>query len=657
MSNKVKRLLELQSQIKYHDYMYFDQDKPVISDSAYDALVMEYEALLEEHPQFDPKKHTVGFVSPDPSMETAIIVEPMLSIGKHKTKEGFQKWIAQNAPAHEIYEDKLDGMALRLIYNYGNLVCIHTRGNGDLGAVVSHRRHLLLNIPDCIKSDIDDPVTEYTGEAHCLYADFDQWVVRHGLDPKDTDPRSSVSGLMKRSKATDRDDLPIYFKCYNANSVVRSKYDSYAQLRGHFIDAGFEPPRLFNRTKVEELLNLPGKPVEDYPVDGIVVKNDDLRTWEIEQPAQYYTYAICYKYPTPSIRTKVTDIDWSIANDGELIGTLIYEPVDYEGTKLTRAKLDYAASYFEKGLRVGSIIDVTKSNEIIPRLVGLVDPGTGPKLAFPEHCPFCSEPVRMDDDGKTAYCVNPDCEGQLLKQLTRITEREALDIKGLGGKRIQALLDNGFLSNPYELFDLTEEDLINSGIDLATSGSIMEQIGKLDEKDISRWLFALAIPNLGIVRAIEISNLASTNGLNDGLKFHDLNDLITILTDGKFLQEMFGLDGLVIGSHIKQNEEDIRKFLSHYTFGKERGPQLTGIPVAISGAWPVLSRQLLAEGLLNAGYALSDTVTKSAKILLIGKNPSPSKLAKAEKWNIPTLNILSIYDINTIAVLIANVNR
>ncbi|AEV89590.1 putative NAD-dependent DNA ligase [Pseudomonas phage OBP] len=657
MSNKVKRLLELQAQIKYHDYMYFDQDKPVISDAKYDEMVAEYQELLEEHPEFDPAKHTVGFVAPDPSMETVMIVEPMLSIGKRKTKADFQKWITQNVSTDAIYEDKLDGMALRIVYHYGELMCIHTRGNGTVGAVLSHRRHLLLNVPDYIAEDKEEPVTEYTGEALCMYADFEAYAKRHELDIKDIDTRSTVSGLMKRQKSSDRDDLPIYFKCYNASSNVRNRYGFYTQLRQHFIASGFDLPKLLSPTAVEALLDLPSKPIDTYPVDGIVAKDDDLRSWDKEQDAQYYSYAICYKYPTLALQSKVTGIDWSIANSGELIGTLMYEPVDYDGTKLSRCKLDYAASYFEKGLRINSIISVTKSNEIVPKLVSLVEPGTGLKLSYPEFCPFCNKPVRMDDDNKVAFCVNPDCEGQLLKQLTRLSEIDAFDIKGLGPKRIQALLDHGFLSNPSDLFELTEEDLINAGIDLATSGSIMEQIGKLDDKDISRWLVALAIPELGVGRAIDISNLAATNGMNDGLKFSNLDDFIRIMTDGMFLKNTFGLDGLVIGMHIKTHEEEIRKFLSHYTFNKERTGIAQGVPVSISGGWPVLTRGLLAEGLANAGYVLSDTVSQSAKVLLTGTKPSPGKIAKANRWGIPIINITSVYDIATIAVLIANANK
>lgn len=657
MSKEVKRILELQAEIKYHDYMYFDQDKPVISDSKYDELVYEYQALLANHPELDPTKHTVGFVAPDPAMETITVIEPMLSIGKRKTEADFRKWIRQNVETDAIYEDKMDGMALRLIYHYGELVCIHNRASGTLAAVVSHRRHLLKNIPDFIEADKSDPVTEYTGEAYCLFKDFEEYLTRHGLDPKDADTRSTVSGLMKRKGTTDRDDLPIYFKVYNASSVVRDRYGFYTQLRQHCIAAGFDLPKLYSQTEVDKLLALPSKPVGDFAVDGIVAKDDDLKNWDRDQGNQYYTYAICFKYPTLQLTSKVKEIDWSISNEGELIGTLIYEPVVYDGTTLSRARLDYAASYFEKGLRVGSIISVTKANEIIPRIVGLVDPGTGPKLGFPELCPFCSESIHMDDGGKVARCVNADCEGQLLKKLTELSTINAFNIKGLGPKRIQSLLDNGFLSNPHELFALTEADLINSGFDLATSGSVMEQIGKLDEQDIHRWLVALAIPNLGPTRAIEISNFSATNGLNDGIKFYNLDDLIRLLTDGKFLLDLFGLDGLAIGNHVRNHEEEIRQFLEHYTFDKVRSAQVSGIPVAVSGAWPVLSRELMREGLQTAGYLLSDTVTKSSKVLLVANKPSPSKISKANKWGIPIINITTVTDIRDVVILIGALNR
>lgn len=651
MSKNIKRILDLEAQIKYHDYMYTEKDNPVISDAKYDELVHEYYQLLEDTPEYKPNL-APGFVAPDPAMELVVIEEPMLSIIKRKDRDSFEKWVKSNISTLGAYEEKLDGMAIRLIYIDGDLARIHSRGDGIHGSDLSHRRHLLLNVPDHIEQDENKGRTEYTGEAFCKYADFNAYIEKHKLNPDEVDSRSTVSGLMKRHKAGDRDDLPIYFKVYSASKNVRAEFQTYFELRDYFTSIGFDVPMLYDGSLLNEMLSLPNKPKNDYPIDGIVVKDNDLCKWDVEQPSQYWTYAACYKFPSISLKTKAVDIDWSLTMAGQLVPTIIYEPIKYDGTTLTRAKLDYAQTYFDKGLGIGAVIEITKSNEIIPRLVGMVSPATGTRFKYPDQCPFCNEMVTLDQEAGTAYCNNEACSGQLLRQLIRLTDRrDGLDIKGLGEKRIQALLDNGFLSNAYELFDLTEEDLINSGINILDSGKIIEQIANLNDLDLHRWLSALGIPGLGLVRAIEISNLAATNGLNDGLKFHDLNSLMMIITDGKFLLEMFGLDGLVIGSYIRQNQESITKFLIHYDFSRKHTPSLSGIPIAITGSWPSMTRDMLSTELEKHGFILSDKVSQMSKLLLVGAKPSPSKIEKAMKWNIPHADITSIHDLNSIVSL------
>lgn len=655
MSNNIKRITELEGLINYHDYMYHDQDKPVISDSQYDNLVYEYHDLMEQTPGY-VSRIKVGFVDPDPSMRSIPIVEPMLSIGKRKSKEDFQKWISTNVSTDVSYEDKLDGIALRLIYLNGELTSIHLRGT-VMGADVSHRRHLLRNIPDVLTEYKDTEKVEFTGEAFCKFIDFDRYVEKYSLNPKETDTRSTVSGLMKRHKKTDRDDLPIYFKVYSASKNIRDKFETYPQLRDHFTDIGFDIPIQMDLGMVDDLLNLPSKPKNEYPIDGIVAKDNDLRKWEKPQKGEYYSYGICYKFPTICLETKVTGIDWSLTLDGSFVGTLLYSPVEYDGTQLTRAKLDYAGSYFKKGLGIGAVIQVTKGNEIIPRIVSLVSPATGTKFSFPERCPFCDKLVQLEDNDNVARCINDACEGQLIKQLIRLVDKNGLNIKGLGDVRIKALVDNGFISKHADLFNLKEDDLINAGVDAKTTEDIIEQINKVNDLDILHWLYALGIPNLGITRAAEVSNMAASNGLNDGLKFYNLKDLMTILTDSKYLNDLFGLDGLVIGSHIKKHQDEIESFLVHYDFSRERAVKLMGIPVAITGSWVALTRKLMEEGLEEAGYLLADSVTKSAKVLLVGNKPSPAKIEKAKRFGIPIIDITQVHELSNIVTLIMNIRH
>lgn len=653
MADKIKRLLELEGQLKYHDYLYFELDKPQISDEQYEDLSSEYRSLREACPEYQTT-YGQGFVAPNPSMELVPIVEPMLSVSKRKDKGKYLEWVKDKADAKAIHEDKLDGMALRLIYVDGDLARVHTRGDGTNGADLSHRRHLLRHVPDHIPSDVSKGRTEYTGEAFCTFADFDAYVKMNQLDPKQTDTRSTVSGLMKRFQASEKDnDLPIYFKVYGASKNIRDELETYDQLRGYMALAGFDLPRVLTEDEVEEMLNLPSKPTLSYPIDGIVAKSNDLRDWDTPQKGEYWTYAVCYKFPTSSIETTVTGIDWTLSLEGQLVGTLLYEPVNYDGTTLTRAKLDYAQSYFDKGLAIGSVIRVTKANEIIPRLVSMVTAGTGERLKYPDQCPFCGEMVTLDQEAGTAYCNNDACEGQLLRQLIRLVDRkDGLDIKGLGERGVQALLDNGFLSNHADIFKLTVNDMVNANISQGVAESIIGQIQDLNRFDLHRWLCALGIPGLGLVRSIDIANYSAKKGQSEDLRFHSLEDLMQLMTDAKFLSDLFGLDGLAIGNYVRQNEENITEFLSHYDFNRARTPSLEGIPIAISGGWVAMPRQMLSEKLAEAGFVLSDKVTRSCKVLLLGDKPSASKVEKAKGYNIPIVDIRSLHDIkNVVAVL------
>ena len=650
-TEKIRRILDLEAKIKYHDYMYFNQDMPVISDAEYDDLVREYKELLEQVPDYKSQLR-VGFVEVDSKLSTVEITEPMISISKKKTPKDFKVWIARNAHANEVYEDKLDGVAIRLVYTNGVLTAAHTRGRGDVGEDVTHRMGLVANIPTEIEAYKGFEKRTVTGDCFCLFTDFDEYLKRHSLDPKETDTRSLVSGLLRRQTPGDREDLPIQFKAYNTDLETRKGFKTYDELMVHLGSIGFDIPKRFTEQEVEEMLSLASKPVGEYPIDGIVVKINDLREWEKEQTGEYYTYATCYKFPTLSYETKVTGIDWSLSNEGQLIGTLMYEPVEYDGTKLTRCKLDYAGSYFEKGLRMGSIIRITKANEIIPNLVGLVDPGDGERLHYPENCPFCNKPVEYYQLYGTAYCKNDSCEGQLIKQLTRLVSKQGLNIKGLGDERVQSLVDNGFLSQPADLFKLTESDFINSGIGKGDAENILNQISRASDRDIIHWLFGLAIPGLGLVRATDISNLAATNGLNDGLQLHDAKSFVMVLSDAKYMSDMFGLDGLPMVAHVKKHADEILDFLSHYDFNRQSVVKEVGIPIAITGAWAARPRSMMEEGLANAGYTVTDSVTKSSKCLLIGDKPGASKLEKANRYGIPKYNITQVHTMNGLIALI-----
>lgn len=655
MSDGIKRLLELQGQLKYHDHLYHTLDQPVISDSEYDILKSEYDELAEKYPEVIDPKVTIGFVDPPKSLGKVTITEPMISVDKKKDVESYDKWILKNVETEAVEEIKLDGIALRFIYKKGMLSLIHTRGRNGIGGDVSHRRHLITNLKDTVELHEDKDEVHFTGEVYTRHADFLAYCARHKLDPTDTDPRSTVSGLMKRAEASDRDDLPIYVTIYGASRNVRDEFSTYLELRAHIQECGFDVPMIIDPVMRSEMMEANKLPDWEYPIDGIVAKDNDLRKWEVPQTGEHYTYAVCYKFPTILLHTTVTGIDWSLTNKGEFVGTLMYEPVDYGGTKLTRCKFDYMKTYFEKGLRVGSKISVTKSNEIIPKLISLDEVGKGEKLDFPAKCPFCNHqtvPTTI-----SVKCTNSDCEGQVVKRLSTIFSIDAFNIHGLGDKRIEQLVNIGKLTEPADIFKWDDEDLIAGGVPPASTGKIIEAIKNVGSNDLSRWLFALSIPSLGKVRCVELSNMSATNGMNDGLKFHNLQDFLTIITDAQGLSEMFGIEGAKIAAHCKKYEDQISRFLSHYDFGRLAPMGMDGVPVAITGEWNGLTRRDLTEVLRQHDFVLSSSVTKTCKALLTATKPSPAKVETAKRYKLPIFDISSISDVNGIVALLSNIGR
>ncbi|QDB70308.1 putative DNA ligase [Aeromonas phage CF8] len=629
MSQAYLEFVDLEKQIKYHDYLYSVADKPIISDSEYDILVQRYHTLLSEHPEYKPS-HTPGFVDVPEGFKVVKLVEPMISILKKKSVDDFQQWIKKNTEGGEVYEEKLDGLGLRLIYKFGGLTIAHLRGSQTQeGLDVTHRVKLVSNIPKQIDEFKHLEYSHVDGEVFCMFKDLERYCEQWDKDYAETEPRSTVSGMMKRLKDNERDTLTMYFRAYGASTSVRALCNDYEHLRTKLEDWGFDTPQRLDGSLLQSLYKLKERPDFGYPIDGIVVKVNDLSKWNDTHMVGYYTYTACYKFPTRCLETKLKDVIWGLSTQGELVGVVTYDPVEYDGTILQRAKFDYANEYIKAGIRIGSIIQVTKANEIIPNIVGVKEIGNGKKIEFPTKCPCCDSLLVIETPA-VRRCVNDSCSGKFLKQMNRLVGPRGLDIKGLGKKGLEALVDAGYLSSPQDLFKLTRDDYLNLDVfDQNQVDSILEQISETPKLPLNNWLFASCIPNMGVVAALELAQ-------EQGKLFSELSTLMDVLKNSDILVSLFGVDGLVMSKYVKDNEAVLMHFFIHYNFSNPIQTVPDAIPVAISGGW-LIPREELRKRLAEDGYELVDSVTKSVTRLLLGKDPSPGKIAKAEKYGIRTL--------------------
>lgn len=645
LTDIIKKIKKLEEKLIEHDNNYFELDSPVISDSEYDILSLEYRKLRKDCPEYE-SGYKQGFSHSNSDKNKVNILEPMLSVSKKTNKEDYLKW-CDGSEGAKIHEDKIDGMALRLIYVYGKLSQIHSRGNGEKGTDLSNAKKIITGIPDFIEPDKGLKRTEYTGEAFCYYDDFYNFVKLSGLNRESMDPRSTVSGLIKRTLPHDKEvSLPIHFKVYHGSAAVRNRFKTYTEFRSFCVSVGFDVPLLIDKGTLDHFLSLSSKPILSYPVDGVVGKFNDLSKWEKEQKTEYWSYATCYKFPTLAIETKVTGIDWTLSLKGMLIPVLNYLPVVYDGTTLSRVKLDYPDYYFKEGLSIGSTIKITKSNEIIPKLLGIIKKGTGIPLDFPTSCPFCQTLVKKIEDN--AFCFNTGCKGRLLIKFTRMVNvNSGLDIKGLGTSTITKLIENGKLVHAQDLFLLTSDDLIEAGMGKPPAKSVVDRIKKAQSAGLVKWLSALGLSCLGHTRSKKlISELTKTLGSGQW----GVNELLTLLNDSQRLDDLFGKDGLTINQEYEVRKKEIKCFLSHYVFTEENVDKVFTKTVGITGACPFLTRTELVKGLEKEGILLINGINKMCNVVLVGISPSLPKINKAKTLGIPIVNIDSLQKLSDIII-------
>ncbi|WNV45801.1 DNA ligase [Aeromonas phage AerS_266] len=633
MSKTYLDFVELEKQIKYHDYLYTVVDKPIISDAEYDRLVHEYHELLESNPLFKPQ-HTPGFVEAPEGFKLIKIKEPLISIVKKKTVEDFNAWIKKNIDTTATEEEKLDGLSVRLGYQYGILAHGHLRGSrSPYGIDVTHRLKLVKNIPTEIPELANVEYAHIDGEVFCTYADLEKYCEKWDKDYSETEPRTTVAGMIKRLKDHETDTLVMYFKAFNADKATREKCKEYPILRKKFEEWGFDIPQQLDGTLLRDLLKATSKPNFGYPIDGIVVKDNDLLNWNDTQMTGYYSYTACYKFPTISLVTKLRDVIWNLTTQGCLTGVLLYDPVEYDGTMLQRAKFDYPDEYIRAGIRIDSVIEVTKANEIIPKLVGIKELGKGKKITFPDKCPCCDS-ILIVETPSIRRCVNDSCIGKFLKQMSRLVDTQGLNIKGLGPKGLEALIDAGYLSAPHELFQISREDYLNLDVfDQNQVDNILEQLSQTSLLGLEHWLYASCIPNMGAVAALEFAQ-------EQGKRYNDLSEMIVVLKSQTAMMELFGVDGIVMSKYVKDNESKLTSFFSHHNFYNPVKTIPDLIPIAITGSW-VISREELKRKLAEEGFGLVDKVTKSITQLIVSKDPSPAKIAKAEQYGIRIIEINS----------------
>ena len=651
--DKRKRIEELVELLNQAGKAYYQEGKEIISNLEYDKAYDELVRLEEETGIILSASPTqnVGY-----SVATALPKEehasPMLSLDKTKSVETLQSFLGEQKG---ILSWKLDGLTVVMTYEKGELVKAVTRGNGRIGEIVTENAKRFRNLP--LRIPFKGRLV-LRGEALIRYSDFakiNEEIPEEGAKYKN--PRNLCSGSVRQLDPKITWERRVYFFPFTLVSVeegedgssreggVLPDFHNSHEAEFEFLERqGFQ---VVGRRAVRKE-ELPGAVSDfseqvkknDFPSDGLVLLMDDISYGKsLGTTAKFPRNALAFKWEDEEEKTILREVEWSPSRTGLINPVAIFDPVELEGTVVSRASLHNISYLEDLKLGIGDEITVYKANMIIPQIgENLTKSG---QLPIPEHCPACHEETKIvqDKEAKMLYCENPHCPAKRIKQFALFVSRDALNIEGLSEMTLEKFIGKGFIQEFPDLFSLKEhkeEIIAMEGFGQKSYDKLMENTEKARETSLARLLYGLGIGGIGASNARVLSEAFHDDA--EALSRAELSEVVSIKGIGPILGES-------IVRYFKEEENCrlFRKLLSILHLYKEERVEnvlLSGKVFVITGSLiHFQNRKELEEEIRKAGASTASSVSKNTSYLINNdKNSTSSKNKKAQELGIPILS-------------------
>src|SRR3954462_596055 len=552
-----KNIAQLREEIRRHDRLYYQDAAPIITDREYDRLYKELVDLETQFPDLLTSDSPTQHVSGKPLEAFAQIQHraPMLSLDNTYSEQevvNFYKRITRLLPEEKIpvvIEPKVDGVAVSVMYEKGRLKYAATRGDGVVGDDITQNIKTIRSVPHRLSGDAPN-IFEVRGEAYLDKAGFEKLNRERkaaGL-PLFANPRNAAAGSLKHldPKAVALRPLGIVF--YGTGAIEGAAIDLHSKIFQLFKNLGLPTHNeWWLADSMEEILEAI-RNLDDirhnfpYQTDGAVVKVDALAQRErLGFTAKSPRWAIAYKYAAERVETRLRDIIIQVGRTGILTPVAVLEPVLVSGSTVARAPLHNEDEIKRKDIRIGDTLVVEKAGEVIPAVVEVVKskrPRDAKPFDFAKHvqdkCPVCGSPIRRDPEFVAWRCENLYCPAQTTRRVEFFAARGALDIENVGGIVADKLVERGLVREPLDLFDLTVEQLakLNLGTEEAprvfgekNAAKAKRAVERARTLPLSRWLFALAIPEVGKTTATQLARFHDTiDEVSDSQLLRDVLD-------------------------------------------------------------------------------------------------------------------------------------
>src|SRR5437868_5959223 len=554
------RVEMLRRDITAHNRRYYEEAAPTISDREYDRLYKELVDLEAKFPDLVTSDSPTQRVGGKPLEAFAQVQHrvPMLSLDNTYSEEevaNFYKRITRLLPDEKIpvvVEPKVDGVAVSVMYEKGKLKYAATRGDGTVGDDITQNIKTIKSVPHELRGAAPK-VFEVRGEAYLDKKGFEKLNKERetaGL-PLFANPRNAAAGSLKHLDPNVAAKRPLGMVFYGTGAVEGADVDLHSKIFPLFKKLGLPTHEdWWLADSVEQILNAIRDLDEirrDFPyeTDGAVIKVDALEQRErLGFTAKSPRWAIAYKYAAERVQTKLLDIIVQVGRTGILTPVAALEPVLVSGSTVSRATLHNEDEIKRKDIRVGDTVVIEKAGEVIPAVVEVVKskrPRSAKPFHFSEHihgqCPVCGGPIRRDPEFVAWRCENLHCPAQTTRRVEFFAARGALDIESIGGIVADKLVERGLVREPLDLFQLKVEQLakLNLGTEEAprvfgekNATKAIKAIERARTLPLSRWLFALAIPDVGRTTAAQlarfhetIEDVANSQLLRDVLQYHE----------------------------------------------------------------------------------------------------------------------------------------
>ena len=642
MNKKLTRIRELIDLLNQAGRAYYQESREIMSNLEYDRLYDELGALEKETGMVygDSPTVNVGYeVVSELPKETH--ESPMLSLDKTKSVQGLADFLGDKKG---ILSWKLDGLTVVLTYNEGKLVKAVTRGNGQVGEVITNNARVFKNIPVSIPFQGE---LILRGEAVIKYSDFEKInQTIEDADAKYKNPRNLCSGSVRQLNNKITSERNVNFFAFTLVRAENTDFENSMEKQFEFLTSlGFsvvEYQAVTGET-VEQAVAQFAEKIEhfDIPSDGLVLIFDDLEYGRsLGSTSKFPRNGIAFKWADETAKTTLLEMEWSPSRTGLINPVAIFEPVELEGTTVSRASVHNISIVEGLELGIGDEIEIYKANMIIPQIAE--NHTRSNKLIIPDKCPACNEAteIRQVNDVKSLYCTNPECVAKKIKKFTLFVSRDALNIDGLSEETLEKLIDRGFIHSYADIFKLEryEEEIVNMyGFGRRSYNHLQDSVNHARNTELHALIYALGIPNIGLSNAKMICRAFD----------YDIEKVIHATKEDLMIIEGIGeviADAYIAYFQNEKNQENLKELLKELKIAEpekiDTDSKIAGKIFVITGSVEhFVNRNELKALIESKGGKVTGSVTSKTDYLINNDvNSNSSKNKKARELEIPILS-------------------